>query len=101
YVKDLVTSFAMTRTSMDLTPFAIETDDSFVKGSINMRYDEGDLKYFTERVQLDINLNKSKIATNDLKYFYREFAANNTLYLTTKAKGTLNNFQLKNTQLAD
>ena len=101
YVKDLVTSFAMTRTSMDLTPFAIETDESYVKGNIAMRYKEGDLKYFTERVHLDVDFDKSKIATNDLKHFYNEFGSNNTLFLTAKAKGTLNDFQLKNTQLAD
>lgn len=101
YVKDLVTSFAMTRTSMDLKPFAIETNESYVKGAVAMRYNVGDLKYFTEKVHLMVDFNKSKIATNDLKYFYKEFGSGNVLYLTTKASGTLNNLSLKNTQLSD
>ncbi len=101
YIKDLVTSFAMTRTSMDLKPFAIETEESYIKGNIAMRYAVGDLKYFTERVNLAVDFNKSKVATNDLKYFYNEFGADNVLYLTSKARGTLNNFKLENTQLSD
>ncbi|SEH72443.1 Family of unknown function [Paenimyroides aquimaris] len=101
YVKDLVTSFAMTKKSMDLNPFAIETEESFIKGAIAMRYNEGDLKYFTEKVNLAIDFDKSKIATNDLKFFYKEFGSNNMLYLTSKATGTLNDFKLKNMQLSD
>ncbi len=100
-VKDLVSSFSMTKTSMDLKPFAIETKDSYVKGTIEMRYNEGDLKYFTEKVNLNVDLQKSKVATNDLKLFYDEFGANNMLYLNTKAKGTLNDFKLENTKLSD
>src|SRR5690606_22242521 len=91
YVKDLVTSFAMTKTSMDLKPFAIETDESYIKGNIALRYNEGDLKYFTEKVNLNVDLIKSKVATNDLKLFYNEFGVDNTLYITSNLKGTLNN----------
>ncbi|HLV51333.1 MAG TPA: hypothetical protein VKY44_05200, partial [Flavobacterium sp.] len=101
YIKDLVAGFSMTKTGMDLKPFAVETEDSYIKGNIAMRYAEGDLKYFTEKVNLAVDLNKSKVATNDLKYFYKEFGADNVLYLTTKATGTLNNFKLENTQLSD
>lgn len=101
FIKDLVTSFSMTKTSMDLKPFAVETEESYIKGNIAMRYAEGDLKYFTEKVNLEVNLNKSKVATNDLKHFYKEFGTDNVLYLTTKATGTLNNFKLENTQLSD
>ncbi len=101
YIKDLVTSFSMTKTSMDLRPFAVETEESYIKGNIAMRYAEGDLKYFTEKVNLAVDLNKSKIATNDLKYFYKEFGTDNTLYINTKATGTLNDIKLENTQLSD
>lgn len=101
YVKDVVTSFSMTKKSMDLKPFAIETDESFIKGNIEMRYAEGALKYFTEKVNLNIDFDKSKISTNDLKHFYREFGQDNLLYLSAKAKGTLNDLKLLNTHLAD
>ena len=101
YIKDLVTSFSMTKTSMDFKPFALETDESHIKGTIAMRYTEGDLKYFTEKVNLAVDFRKSKIATNDLKYFYKEFGANNILYLNSKASGVLNNLKLENTQISD
>lgn len=101
HVKDLTTSFSMTKKSMDLKPFIVKTNETSIQGNVEMRYAEGDLKYFTEKVNLNVDFNKSKIATNDLKLFYKEFGANNVLYLTTKAKGTLNDFQLTNTQLSD
>lgn len=100
-IKDLVTSFSMTKTSMNLKPFLVETEDSQLKGTIKMNYKEGDLKYFTEKVNLAVSLQKSKISTNDLNYFYNKFGANNTLYLNTNAVGTLNSFKLENTQLSD
>ena len=100
-VKDLITSFSMTPTSMVLKPFAVETEETFIKGDVAMRYKKGDLKYFTEKVNLDVKLEKSKVATNDLKYFYNEFGANNILYFNTKASGTLNNLKLQNTHLSD
>lgn len=100
-IKDMVAGFAMTRTSMDIKPFAVETKESFIKGDIEMRYNEGDLKYFTELVQLNIDFQQSKIATNDLKFFYNEFGSNNVLYLDTEAKGTLNDFKLQNAKLSD
>ena len=100
-VKNLSTNFAMTKTSMDLKPLLLETEESSIKGFIAMRYAEGALKQFTEKVNLNVDLQKSKVATNDLKLFYKEFGKDNTLYLTTKAKGTLNDFQLTNTQLSD
>ncbi len=36
FIKDLVTSFSMTKTSMDLKPFAVETEESYIKGNIAM-----------------------------------------------------------------
>ena len=100
-VKDVVTSFSMTRTSMDLKPFAVETEDSFIKGNIEMRYKIGGLKYFTKQVNLNVDIQKSKVATNDLKKFYKEFGNDNMLYLNAKAKGTLNDFKLQNAKISD
>ena len=96
-IKDMVAGFAMTRNSMDVKSFVIETEESLIKGDVEMRYNEGDLKYFTELVQLNVDLQQSKIATNDLKLFYNEFGRNNILYLDTQATGTLNVLKLQNT----
>ena len=100
-VTNLQTNFAMTRTSMDLKPFVLETNESKLKGTIEMRYNIGDLKYFTEKVNINVDIDKSKIATNDLYHFYNEFGKNNLLYLDAQAKGTLNNLVLSNAQLSD
>jgi len=100
-VKDFKTDFSMTRTSMDIENLHLKTKESELKGSIKMKYEVGDLKYFVDKVKLDIDIEKSSLATNDLRIFYNEFGKDKKLYLKTKAKGTLNNFALTNTNITD
>ncbi|WP_255497889.1 translocation/assembly module TamB domain-containing protein [Flavobacterium sp. I3-2] len=100
-VKDLKTDFSMTKTSMQIANLNLETKESELKGSIQMNYEVGDLKYFVDKVNLEIDIEKSILATNELHNFYSEFGKDKKLYLKTKLKGTLNNFKLSNTNLTD
>ena len=100
-LKNLQTDFAMTRTSMELLNLNLKTKSSDIKGSIKMNYEVGDLKYFVDKVNLDVDIQKSILATNELRNFYDEFGKNKKLYLKTKLQGTLNNFKLLNTNLQD
>jgi len=101
HIKDLKTDFSMTKTSMNIANLNLETTESELKGSIKMNYNEGDLKYFVDKVNLDVNIEKSILATNELQNFYGEFGKNKKLYIKTNLKGTLNNFKLSNTNLTD
>jgi len=100
-VKDLAADFSMTKTSMDLKKLNLTTDKSVLVGSIEMRYNEGDLKHFVDKVNLNVKIDKSSIATDELRTFYKGFGSGNHLYLKTRATGTLNNFTLSNAVLAD
>jgi len=100
-VSDVKAEFGMTPISMDVKSFVLETEETSLKADVEMRYEEGGLKYFTDKVQLNVAIQQSKVATNDLKFFYNEFGVDNLLYINTTATGILNDFNLKNTQLSD
>lgn len=68
-------------------------EGSLLTGAIVLNYQKGDLAEFTDRVVMDVLFEKgSKLATNDLNYFYPEFAENRIWDFSTKASGTLNDF---------
>lgn len=95
------TDFKMTKTSMDFTNLTFKTKESVLTGNVAMRYKEGDLKFFTDKVNLTVTIDKSRLATNDIRHFYNKLGKGKTLYLKTIASGTLNNFMLSNVVLAD
>lgn len=100
-LKNSSTDFAMDETYMKFNNLLLNTENTTLKGQLSMTYEEGGLQNFTEDVNLLLDLKPSKIATNDLRYFYDGFGPNQTLYLQTIFKGTLNDFVLANTVLRD
>src|SRR5690606_8209270 len=101
HIKNLNTDFSMTKTSMNIENLNVQTKESQLKGSVKMKFEEGDLKYFVDKVNLDIDIENANLATNELYNFYNELGKNKKLYLKTKLKGTLNDFTLLNTNLTD
>lgn len=99
FVKKMQTKFSMTKQSMDLKDLHFQTPYTDIEGSIAMRYPEGGLKHFTTSVQMTVDFKKSKIATRDLKKFYKEFSEDQILYLNALAQGTLNTFKVYNATL--
>jgi len=95
------TDFAMDNTYMKFNNLLLNTEGTTLKGQVNMTYEEGGLKNFTEEVNLLLDIKPSKLSTNDIRYFYDGVGADQTLYLQTIAKGTLNDFVLANTILSD
>ena len=100
-LENSATDFKMTKTSMIFDRLVFKTKESLLTGNIAMHYKEGDLKHFTEKVHLVVQIDKSKLATNDVRFFYDKLGKNKTLYLKTLAQGTLNNFMLSNVVLVD
>jgi len=100
FVKKMQTHFSMTRTSMDLRQLLFETPQTHIEGSIAMRYPESGLKDFTTKVEMTVDFQKSRLATNDLKKFYKEFASDHTIYLSALAHGTLNTFKVFNAKMS-
>ena len=98
-VDDLHGYYTMTRKGMSLTNMELNTPESHLKGNIYMQYPLGGLAKFTRKVKMTVDFDKSKLATNDLKKFYNEFAENQIIYLDAIAQGTLNTFKVYNAQL--
>ncbi|HLV46124.1 MAG TPA: translocation/assembly module TamB domain-containing protein [Flavobacterium sp.] len=100
-LENSATDFAMDKTYMKFHNLLLKTNATTLKGRLDMTYREGGLTNFTEDVNLLLEVEPSKLSTNDIKYFYDGIGANQTLYLQTIAKGTLNDFVLANTIFSD
>ena len=98
FVKDLASDFAYTKSSIKLEKLKLETENSSFQGKVILNYnkDNQDFSNFNNKVIFDIETNNSKIATNDIRYFYAEMGKDKVFTLTSKVKGTLNDFYATN-----
>src|SRR5690606_5442350 len=77
-------------------------EQTYLKGNIILNYEEGDLSEFTDKVVMDVSFEKgSKLASNDIHFFYPELVQNKIYDFSAKADGTLNDFLAKNLFLSD
>lgn len=93
------TDFAYTKTSMDLKNTYLKTAYSEVKGDISMKYKQGELADFNNKVIISADLTQADLAMMDLQKFYAELGTTDILHLTTHIQGTLNNFTLEDLDL--
>jgi hypothetical protein len=100
-VKKLTTNFIYTKQNILLENLDALSKESHVKGRVELLYKREDFSDFNNKVNWDAKLENTAIASNDLNYFYNEFGKNNTFYLNTHLKGTLNNFTTHNLKLLD
>ncbi|MCA0348011.1 MAG: translocation/assembly module TamB [Bacteroidetes bacterium] len=103
FVKDLIADFAYTKRNIKLENLKLETENSLVEGKVILNYnkDNKDFSNFNNKVIFDIETKNSKIATNDIRYFYSEMGKNKVFMLTSKVKGTLNDFYATNLYLKE
>lgn len=90
-------------TQISLTELDVVTkNQTRLKGSIVMNCQEGDLSYFTDKVKITANFDsESKIAADDINYFYPELQEGLLFNFSTKLDGVLNDFRLENLFLND
>lgn len=100
-VKDLQSKFSYTKKNIILKDLKAKTKYSELEGNIKMSYDRKDLGDFNNKVFWDFNLENSKIGSDDVFCFYKEIGKGKTFLVTTKMKGSLNNFVLKNFDFKD
>jgi len=86
---------------MRIDKLHLKTRNSFVHGYVVMNYDRKDMSYFINKVQFDVKIDSSNIATADLNCFYNEFSKTQHYSVKTNFKGTLNNFKLINLHVKD
>src|SRR5690606_7513424 len=94
-----ICNYTYPRNNIILEDLSIKTDNSSLEGEVKFFYDREELKYFTNKVQVDATFTKSDLALNELNTFYNEFGVNQRAKLSAKFSGTLNNLQVSNLQL--
>jgi hypothetical protein len=94
FVKDLVADFGYTKRNISFNNLRLETKNSLLQGKVILSYskENKDFSNFNNKVKFDIEATNSKIATNDIRYFYNEMGKNKVFTLNTTLKGTLNDF---------
>ena len=101
FVKDLSTKFTYTQKHIKLENLELATNESSLKGSLAMNYDIEDFAHFTDKVEFDIKLEKATLASNDIRFFYKELGRNQLFKIRGRIKGPLNNLVLANFKMSD
>ncbi|WP_299439156.1 translocation/assembly module TamB domain-containing protein [uncultured Aquimarina sp.] len=100
-VSNLKTGFSITPTEMKFRELLIETVDSKIEGEIVFSYERGGLVDFENSVNINADFGRATISTNDLIPFYKEFGRDEDLLLkNTIVKGTLNDFEILNSDIS-
>jgi hypothetical protein len=100
-IEDLNSKFTYTKKNIKLEKLAFNTKNSQFKGDVILKYDRKDFTDFNNKVIFDINTEKATIASNDIRYFYKEIGENQLFDISGKIDGTLNDLTAKNLVLKD
>ncbi len=98
-VTNLSTDFTYTKSSMTFSNTKLVTENSSIDAEIVFNYKREDLADFNNKVDIEADFTKANVSLIDLHKFYDELGENDKVNFTTKVKGTLNNFTLKDLKL--
>lgn len=101
YVKNLSSKFSYSKKNIKLENLDLLTKESTLKGTVLLKYKIEDFSNFTDKVQFDIKLAAASIASNDIRYFYKQIGRNQHFYTKARINGTLNDLKFKNLELVD
>ena len=81
---------------------ALTKEKTHLIGNVVMTYGQGDMSAFTDKVMISADFEKgSKIASNDIYFFYPEIASGKVFNFNTALRGTLNDFTTTDLFLED
>ena len=101
FVKTLKSKFTYTKKNIRLEELDFKTAESNFKGDVILKYDRKDFKDFNNKVIFEVNSKVASIATNDIRYFYKELGKNQKFDFKGEVNGALNNFTVKKLRLKD
>ena len=99
-VDDLKANFIYTLKHIKLDRLSLRTKNSIINGYAILNYNSKDFSDFNNKVEFDVKIDSATIASNDVRYFYKEVAANQHFKIKTNIKGTLNNLYFSKLNLA-
>ncbi len=98
-VESLSSDFKYTKSQMTFLNTELKTSHSLVNADIIFNYTIEELADFNNKVQIEADFKKSSISLIDLNRFYDELGKNDKINFTTRLRGTLNDFTLKDLRL--
>lgn len=101
FVENLNANFSYTLKHIKLEKFNIKTASSYMNGNAVLNYDRKDFIDFNNKVQFDVQVDESILATNDISTFYNELGRNNKFKFSTIIRGTLNDLYVSKLNLLD
>ncbi|MGO4821129.1 MULTISPECIES: translocation/assembly module TamB domain-containing protein [unclassified Flavobacterium] len=101
YVANLSANFSYTKKNIKLESLDVTTKESKIKGDVFLHYKIEDFANFNDKVQFDIKLKTARLATNDIRHFYKELGKNQFFDIKAVIKGTLNKLSVRNLKLVD
>jgi hypothetical protein len=101
FVTDLKSDVSYTRKNIKLENLTLTTKESTIKGNVFLNYKIEDFADFNNKVQFDMRISSSRIATNDIRHFYKELGKNQFFDLKSVITGPLNNLQFKKLSVTD
>ncbi|MBG6111540.1 virulence-associated protein VapD [Flavobacterium sp. CG_9.10] len=101
YVENLKSKFSYSKKSIKLENLDLLTRGSKIKGNVFLNYKIEDFSNFTDKVQFNIKLDTASIASNDIRFFYKELGKNQQFFTKANIKGTLNNLRITKLKLID
>ncbi|SEQ33613.1 Family of unknown function [Hyunsoonleella jejuensis] len=99
-VKNLMTNFKYTLSSMTFDKLELKTENSTLKGGLKFLYKREDLQYFTDKVLLEASFKDSSVLMDELNTFYDEFGKNQYTNFNVKLSGTLNDLKAEDLVLS-
>ena len=93
------TNFKYTNSKMEFFDTSLFTEGSELQADIVFNYQKKDLLDFTNKVQIDADIQESSIILSDLSKLYGEFGRYDQIHFSCKAKGTINDFVLRDIDL--
>lgn len=101
FVRNLTSDFTYTKKNILLQNLDLTTNNSLFIGDIALNYKREDFQFFNDKVEFDINIVQASLATNDIRYFYKEIGKDQYFNLNADIRGTLNNLVARNLKISD
>ena len=95
---DVHTDYSYSNSKMRGLNAKVKTQNSSLQADVFLDYTWEALDYFTDQVQIKIDLKKSEISLLDLSHFYPDLKAPELLKISANIAGTCNDFNVKNLQ---
>ncbi|GAK96889.1 hypothetical protein JCM19294_1198 [Nonlabens tegetincola] len=95
-ITDLVADLTYTPQNISVPNLSIKTENSTLKGDLQLTYDRKDFVDFVNKVNWDFKISEGDFDTNDLRRFYNEITPNERVTISGDLTGVLNDFKVDN-----